>query len=276
MFRDKPLKNLLKLLGLIWIISPVYANTTSPTNYHQNKNHHLMQIQQDPHLELSVLLGKSTILNTINGQTLQLLPYEVGPYADTFIHQSNADAFTWGLDAKYRFKLHKQSRQNYLFDSIGIGVDFFQITNFNQTGDVLQFNMPEFENYTYNLKLRNNRIMADADLDFHPILKRFIPFIEGGIGAANTVISYNSVPIPPVEGPNFTLPNKTSWSFAYQAGAGIKFVVNTHFTASFHYLYADMGKVNSSTSGSETTLETPLTVNMRTQNFMLGLTYLVK
>jgi opacity protein-like surface antigen len=151
----------------------------------------------------------------------------------------------------------------------------FQLTDFNQTGDVLQFNMPEFENYTYNLKLKNTRVMADLDLDFHPLFQRLIPFIEGGIGAACTSLAYDSTPIPPVDGPEFTRPDNVSWRFAYQVGAGIKYVIDPHLSLSFHYLYADLGKINSSTSGSASTLATPLTANMRSQNFMLGLTYLM-
>jgi opacity protein-like surface antigen len=274
MFRDKSLKNLFKVLGLLWISYPVYVGATpSVDQQQQSVSPAIFAIQQIPRLELSVLLGGSNIPNTISGQSLQLMPYEVGPYADTFIHQSDASAFTWGLDAKYRFMLHDLSSQNYIFDSFGAGIDVFQITDFHQTGDVLQFNMPEFENYTYNLQLKNTRVMLDLDLDFHPLLHYFIPFIEGGIGPSSTVITYNSAPIPPVDEPGFALASQTSWSFAYQVGAGIKYVVNTHFSLAFHYLYANMGKVNSSTTGSTTTLEKPLTVNMRTQNFMLGLTY---
>lgn len=286
MFRDKSLKKLLKILGLLWISYPAYAATTYGINqqqsYHPPKNHLIHKykpttspIQQRPQLELSLLLGGTAIPNTIHGQTLQLLPYEIGPDADTFTKQSGSGAFTWGLDAKYRFKLHELFSKNYIFDAIGVGIDFFQIAGSTQTGHVYQFNMPEFENYTYKLKLNSNRVMADVDLDFHPILN-IIPFIEGGIGGAVTQVSYNSAPIAPVEGPNFTLPSRSTWTFAYQAGAGLKYVVSNHFALSFHYLYADMGNVKSSTSGSAAMLASPLTVKMHTQNFMLGLTYIVK
>ena len=231
--------------------------------------------RQGSHPELSVFLGGSYIPNTIKGQTLQLLPYEIGPYADTFTHQSNAGAFTWGVDALYRFKLHSPSTQHYFFDSLGAGVDMFQVTNFHQTGNVLQFNLPEFENYTYTLKLNNIRVMANFDLDFHPLRQRFIPFIQGGVGGARTAVSYNSDPISPVVGPNFTLPTQASWNFAYQAGAGLKYTTNTPWVLSLRYLYANMGNVHSSTLGSSATLATPLTVNMSTQSILFGLTYAV-
>mgnify|MGYP003439740312 FL=1 len=233
-------------------------------------------LQQGSHPELSVFLGGSYIPNTINGQTLQLLPYETGQYADTFTNQSGASAFTWGVDATYRFKLHAPSAENYVFDSIGAGVDVFQITNFSQNGKVLQFNMPEFENYTYDLKLNNIRVMANADVDFHPIKQYFTPFIQGGLGSARTSISYNSVPISPVISPDLTLPNQTNWNFAYQAGAGVKYAAKNYLLLSLRYLYANMGKVNSSTAGSTAILAKPLTVNMSTQNFLFGLTYLIE
>jgi opacity protein-like surface antigen len=273
------LRNLYKLLGLLWISCPVYAAVIEDSNQNQPPLHNVplatFATQQLQHVELSVLAGGSYIPNTIDGQRLQLLPFETGPNADTFINQSNGAAVTWGLDAKYRFNLRELTHQNFI-DSFGVGVDVFQITNFNQTGKVLQFGMPVFENYNYILQLKNTRLMADFDMDFHPLGRAFIPFIEGGIGAASTDISYTSYPILPVQSPNFTLANHSSWNFAYQVGAGIKYAVNNQFILSFRYLYANMGKVDSSTAGDTATLATPLSVNMRTQNLLLGITYLVK
>lgn len=258
------------------ILKPMQAPLNETTTLITQQHVIPTDVQQGSHPELSVFLGGSDIPNTIKGQTLQLLPYETGQYADTFTHQSSASAFTWGVDATYRFKLHAPSVQNYFFDSMGAGVDVFQITNFSQNGKVLQFNLPEFENYTYALKLNNIRVMANFDLDFHPIRHYFTPFIQGGIGGARTAVSYNSTPISPVISPDFTLPNQASWNFAYQAGAGVKYAVKTHLVLSVRYLYANMGKINSSTLGSTAALATPLTVNMSTQNFLFGLTYLVE
>lgn len=232
-------------------------------------------VQQGSHPELSVFLGGSYIPNAINGQTLQLMPYEINEYADTFSSQSNANTFTWGIEALYRFKLHAPSIETYFFDSFGAGIDVFQITNFNQTGNVAQFGLSEFENYTYSLKLNNIRVMANFDLDFHPIRHYFTPFIQAGVGGARTAISYSSAPISPVDSPKLTLPTQASWNFAYQAGAGIKYVAKKHIVLSLRYLYANMGKANSSTLGSTTTLATPLTVSMSAHNWLFGLTYLV-
>ncbi|OYV54245.1 MAG: hypothetical protein B7X00_01565 [Legionella sp. 21-45-4] len=229
-----------------------------------------------PHPEVSVLLGGSYISNAINRQTLQLLPYEVGEFADRFTNQSDAGAFTWGVDAKYRFNLHSPLRQEYAFDSFGAGLAVYQITNFNQTGEVQQFNLFAFDNYTYTLNLQTTRILANFDLNFHPLYNHFIPFMEGGFGGASTVMSYTSKPIDPVASPTFNLPNQTSWRFAYQVGTGIKYRPKNNLECSIHYLYANMGTANSSIRGNSSTLATPLKANMSAQNFLLGLTYLMK
>lgn len=218
--------------------------------------------------EFSVLLGGSYIPNAINGQTLQLLPYEIGSYADTFRNQSSGNAFTWGLEALYRFPL-----KNAFFETMGAGLQFFQITHLNQTGDVLQFGMPEFKNYTYRLGLNNIRFLANVSLNLHPVFYQIMPFVEAGIGGARTQISYESRPISPVVDPIFTLSNHASWNFAYQAGVGLKYPINTHLMASLRYLYANMGHAESSLIGSSTNLASPLIANMSTQNFVLGLTY---
>lgn len=293
------MKILSSILGLLCITPVVFANEADGKTQNKLPNAHSAQqpiynqnsdsnlgFKQIPALltsissiskpEVSVFLGGSYVPNTINGQTLELLPYETGENADTFTNQSNGTSFTWGLGAKYRFMLDKTPIQNYFFSSIGVGLNAFQIIDFNQTGNVLQFNLPEFENYTYALKLQNNRIMADFDLDFQPIKRYFIPFFEGGIGAARTVVSYSSTPIYPVIDPIFTLPNQASWNFAYQVGAGVKYAAKTHLVFSLGYLYANMGKVNSSILGDTTTLATPLTITMNTHNFLCGLTYVVE
>lgn len=226
------------------------------------------------HPELSLFLGGSHIPNTIKGQTLQLLPYEIGEYADGFSNQSSADAFTWGLEALYRFKF-PASIQNYFFNSLGTGINFFQISNFHQTGKVLQFNLPEFENYNYRLKLKNIRVLANFDLDFQPIRQYLIPFVQGGVGGARTEVAYQSTPILPVLSSDFSLPNSASWSFAYQVGAGVKYLARNHLSLSFRYLYAHMDKVNSSLIGNTSLLAAPLEVRLNTHNFLFGISYLI-
>lgn len=251
--------------------SPRYAAKISVL--HPNTIESKFHIHPGSHPELSGYLGASYIPNSIKGQTLQLLPYEIGPYADTFSHQKGGASFTWGLDAKYRFMLHNPSVKSPFFDSIGAGIDFFQITNANQTGQVLQFNLPEFENYNYTLGLSNIRLMADIDMTFRAINYNLIPFIEGGLGGSMTTVSYQSTGIPPIDSPQFRLSDESTWGFAYQVGGGLKYRLKSNAWLSLRYLYANMGEASSSLVGSSTNLATPLNVNMSTQNLLLGLTY---
>ena len=210
--------------------------------------------------KISVFLGESHIPNTLKEETLELLPYGVGSLADTFSHQNSANAFTWGIDGKYQFENH-----------VSLGVGIYQITNFSQTGNVLQWNIPQFENYAYQLKLKNIRGMGELNYDFHAIKNSFTPFITGGVGVARTQVFYTSNPITPINGPGFALERKTNWSFAYQAGTGIKYLLNNNLTLSLQYLYANMGKVHSSTQGSSTTLASPLDVDFRAHTLLFGL-----
>lgn len=232
-------------------------------------------LPSDVHPEISAFFGETYIPNTIGGQTLQLMPYEIGPYADTFTGQSDASSFSWGLSALYRFNLNETTGQNRFFESFAAGIAIYQITSFNQTGTVLQFGMPEFQNYNYNLGLNNFRILADFDVALHPIKEVFTPFIEVGIGTAQTTVSYDSSPILPVESPVFTLENETSWNFAYQIGPGIRYLITPNLQLSLRYLYAHMGTANSSMMGSSTILGAPLKVGTGTHNFLFGLTYLI-
>jgi len=222
--------------------------------------------------EYTLLLGGTYIPNTIKGETLQLLPYELGSYADTFTQQSDSGGFSWGLGLGHRFYLNPASKMNNLFDSFAINAQFFQLISANQTGHVVQFGLPEFENYTYSLGISNYRFMADGDLDFHPI-HNVVGFIEGGIGGASTTLSYGSASIAPVLNPGLALPKQTNWSFAYQAGAGFKVQALSQLELSLRYLYANMGTANSSIYGSTDTLAMPLKADMSTHNILFGLAY---
>jgi len=225
--------------------------------------------------EFSVFLGGVYLPNATDGQTLELPPYEIGPYADTFTNQSNSSAWTWGIGAGYRFKLPPMISTTYLLDSIEINADFYQLSHMTQTGDVLQFGLSEFDNYTYKLGLSNIRAMTDFDFDFHPIGQIIIPFIEGGIGAARTKISYSSSPISPVPGPGLQLDDQTDWSFAYQVGGGFKWLAKPQLELSIRYLYVNMGTIDSATESNSASLSQPLKIDMSTQNILLGLTYLL-
>lgn len=222
--------------------------------------------------EYSLFLGGTYLPNMISGQTLQLTPYEHGLYADTFTQQSDSGTFTWGLGLGHRYYISPTNKLGNLFDSFAINAQFFELIPSNQTGHVLQFGLAEFDNYTYQLGVSNYRFMADGDLDFDPIWN-VVGFIEAGVGAASTTISYGSTPIAPVLDPGLKLNKKTNWSFAYQAGAGLKFPTFRHCELSLRYLYANMGTMNSSVNGSTDILEKPLQVDMNTHNVLLGLSY---
>lgn len=266
------MKNLFKLLGLLWICQPLYAGSIAPYQNPQ-PTPTKKSIEQPPRLELSVLLGANYMPNALDGQKLELLPYEIGPYADTFTDQTGGWAFDWGLDARYRFKFIGTSLQNYVFESVAPGLQVIQITSLDQTGKVLQFGMPVFENYNYTLNIKSTRVMADVDMAFHPIGEHFFPFVETGIGVATTAVSYSSEPISPVTGPDFKIPQETTLSFAFQIGAGFKYVINEHVNVSVRYLYADMGSVDTSTNANTATLLKPLTVDLSSQNILFGFTY---
>lgn len=218
-------------------------------------------------------MGTSYMPNALDDTTLELLPYEIGPYADTFTGQSGGWGFDWGLEGKYRFVFNKTSFQNYLFESAALGLQVLQTTNLDQTGKVLQFGMPVFENYQYTLNIKSTRIMADLDMVFHPIGHHVFPFVEAGIGLASTSLTYTSKPIAPITGPNFTIPEESSLSFAYQFGLGLKYMINPHVNLSLRYLYTDMGTADTAKNANTATLAKPIIANMNAQSILFGFTY---
>lgn len=228
---------------------------------------------QDAHTEYSVLLGAGFVPDAIKGQRMSLLPYETGENAGSFSHRNGASAATFGLEALYRLRLDATSTPGHFFNSLGTGIDLIQIANANQTGRVLEFNIPEFENYTYALRLKSTRLLAHLDFDFQPLKQQIIPFVQAGIGAARNSLSYTSTPIAPVIGPEFVLPDQRTWTFAYQAGAGFKYALDAHLLLSLRALYANMGKAHSSSAGNTALLSTPLIASVGSYQVLFGLTY---
>lgn len=196
------------------------------------------------------------------GETDSLVPNESD-------HQQTN--FTGGLGAAYHFLMSEAHKGNPLHDA-SIGLDFFYFKT-TQKGEIWQFQLPAFNNFTYDLPVSSARLMANSELTFNHIGSRLFPFIQGGIGMASNRASYNDVPVPGIGGNGVVINADSQYQFVYALGGGVKILLNQKLNLSFRYVYSDLGNVSTAQT-SNFTLLSPIKSTLSTQDFLVGLTYM--
>ncbi|KTD34720.1 hypothetical protein Lmor_1253 [Legionella moravica] len=113
------------------------------------------------------------------------------------------------------------------------------------TGLVMQYSLPEFINYEYNLGVRINTLSVYTKLDLVK-LGRVLPYLTGGIGlSSNHSEIYEEKPLPgivPRDNPSFAA--RTKSQFTYDLGLGVDVVINPQVILSLGYAYQYFGKFN--------------------------------
>lgn len=187
-------------------------------------------------------------------------------------HNTSTD-ITWGLGAAYRMlPPNYKSVQQYTRDiSIGLDMFYFQA---NQNGTALDYSSsPEFD---YRLNVRSLRFMGNIEWTFLPSSsKQIFPFLEVGAGLAFNENYYADTPNPlSSNGVGVTFSSYTKTQFAYNLGAGLKWLPSKNIELSLRYLYSDLGSVYSGTKAN-LAVDTSYNIPLKTQSLILGLSYLL-
>ena len=192
---------------------------------------------------------------------------------DSFKIGGESDDFAVALGAMYRFD---KTNQHFRYLSVGANAYYSQTS---RHGTVFEYELPNFENSTYNMQVKSARLMVDAQWDFRSLFNnKVIPFVDGGIGVANNILNFKNTPVPNfgANGGNYRLSNHSQIQFAYELGAGLKVPVNQRLSIIGRYLYANAGHAESRTYDSATgvALRQPIKVGVNSQSVLLGLNYL--
>ncbi|PJD95102.1 MAG: hypothetical protein CK426_07275 [Legionella sp.] len=188
-----------------------------------------------------------------------------------------ATSGTWGLAAALRTNTLPEGLKKCI-EEVSFGPEFFYV-NGNSTGDVWQYQLPEMNNLTYKISTSSYRLLATNEITFKPLAPKTFPFFAWGIGFAANESSYQEYPRATYDSPGLSLAAKTQYQFAYTFGGGLKIDVsdiahtNHPVLLSFRYLYAHLGSADVSNQSS-TVVTTPIEVNLYTQTWVAGLTYL--
>jgi len=162
------------------------------------------------------------------------------------------------------------------FQSIEPQLNIYQLSSNSIRGNVWRFNDPDFIQLNYDIPIHSTRLMLDAALDV-ATWKKLSIYAKGGIGEARTRVGYSDAynASSGCTDQNLSLSSRTNSTFAWEAGAGFRFDFNQRIGVSLEYLYADLGKVKTSATGSSGTITSPMIVpaqfTLRTQTALLGL-----
>lgn len=144
-------------------------------------------------------------------------------------------------------------------------------------GQVMQYSVPEFTNYEYNLGVLINTLSAYSKVELVR-LGSVIPYINGGIGmSVNNSETYveKSLPgITPRNSPAFA--GQTRTQFTYELGLGIDVVINPELMLTLGYEYQNFGKLSTGAAQQSPWATQRLDLGtLNTNTFIVGLTLLL-
>ncbi|ASQ45389.1 outer membrane protein [Legionella clemsonensis] len=132
---------------------------------------------------------------------------------------------------------------------------------------------PQFDNYSYQYKVRNTRLAVKGKL----LLDKgywFMPWVSASVGVGfNRAHEFTNTPLifEALPNPNFT--NHTKTAFTYTLGAGVQKALNDHWQIGVGYEFADWGKSELGRALGQT-MNSGLTLNhLYTNGVLFNLTY---
>lgn len=206
----------------------------------------------------------------INTGSLILSQYET----DTLKDNKYNSAYSGGVGIAYDYFFISQSSDKtaVLLRDVTIGLDLLHSQK-QATGEVLQYDLSQFDNYRYDLDVEMTRLLVSSELTVDSNWHNLNFFIVGGIGTVWNQVSYKDTAEYNIPGGDINLSSGDKLNFAWDFGAGIKIPMSTHTQFSVRYLYSDFGIVDTSKKGNIEMVE-PLKVKLHTHSVLLGFSYL--
>lgn len=191
--------------------------------------------------------------------------YQISPtqFETDALQQTNQmNSFLWAVGVGYKFLVGS------LVDNILLGVNLYHFSTVAE-GNVYQYGLSEFNNYSYRLPINSTRLMLDGKF-FTPEWQQFSLFVVGGLGVAWNKLGYSEAPMPDIVDINTRLDNHSSTQFAYELGAGLQYSMTQHLSFSVEYLFANLGDAATATQGNKI-FATPADFRLYTHAGLLGL-----
>lgn len=132
---------------------------------------------------------------------------------------------------------------------------------------------PEFNNHSYQYKIRNSRIAVKGKL----LLDKgywLMPWVSASLGVGfNRAHDFTNTPLIFEALPNPNFKNHTKTAFTYTLGAGVQKSISEHWQLGVGYEFADWGKSELGRASGQTLNEGLKLNHLYTNGVVLNLTY---
>lgn len=198
---------------------------------------------------------------------LVISPFETD---SNIVNQISTDG-AWKIGAGYYFfedQLQQRPYLNHLLFEVNVYQTFTTLS-----GNVWQYELPQFNNYNFSAPVMSTRLM----LDVKPTLftwQRVAPYAILGVGATWNTISYNETVLGSGVNPasRLSLSSNTTTQVAWDFGAGFRMALTDNLSATAEYIYAFLGNgspANSHANGVNLTAAPSF--SLQTQSLLFGL-----
>lgn len=214
-------------------------------------------------------------------------------------YQMDSDNFInpgpgWPDDHYYKNSIHDGSyvdvtagyawtRFSCWFPAFLLGLNYTYAFQGKVDGYVNQYNLNQFQNYTYSYDFSRQTLMAVLKADIYKSEYGFMPYLIAGTGASfNKGSNYKEEPlmnVTPRISPGYGTGNHTSW--AYIVGAGVDFMIRDDIWVALEYNYGDFGTVDTGKGQGTPTVtgvnysDVNLSNKVRANSVAINFTYLL-
>lgn len=198
------------------------------------------------HLNKYAVFGGLSYVNYFSGpenDNFAVTSTETDSLAETT--QNTGIGFLLGFQKVNLSQSHKAD-----IESINYGI-VFSYDHSSYSGQVYQFQLPLFNNYTYTYSINPFSTLVEAEFVFIPIRKiHTSPFIVAGAGVSLVSLTYNETALPGVPA-GLQANNANSWVGTpdIAVGAGLQFDLQKDYFLKTEYLYQYRGNTSTAVKG---------------------------
>lgn len=163
--------------------------------------------------------------------------------------------------------------QNWL-SSFSLGLQYQHFFSAPIDGQIIEYSLPEFTNYSYQWSTDSNLILANAKLNATHY-KGFSPYFSLGVGAVLNHGSYSETAVAGVTpriSPSYS--SNSNARAAYTIAAGLDYQFRPELILSAGYQYSSIGSLNSGYGATTWSTHYLNFGSYRSNAFLFGLTYL--
>ena len=166
-------------------------------------------------------------------------------------------------------------RNRNILPDYGLGIRYQHLFQNTISGDIEQYSLPQYQNYSYTWGNSANTLTVFTKLNLFNY-SHISPYVEAGLGVSfNQTMQYQETAfsgVTPRTSPDFGAGTNTA--FAYHAGAGIDIPLTNQWTASVGYEYQNLGGVTSK-AGADSWSNTTLSLgNYQLNSVLVRINYL--